>query len=308
MSLRPNEILIGPHNAHLFTSDQQVDGEHKARGLIPRNYKTHPVGHYPWATAVDFPLIPRSEWEARAAEKTSRRAWLSDIRLKGNNGQPVPSRDQNGRGYCWRHSPTSCNLLLRAFAGLPYADLSAYAGACMIKAFRDEGGWGAQGVDDVIRRGDPTSEFWPQRSVDRANDNPRTWENAALHRIIDQWADLNQAEYDRGLTFDQVGTLLLSDVPVVGDFNWWSHSVCLMDLVNGSGQFGVFRADSGKLATAAEFEEAWAVNDPVTAGWGVRLWNSWGDSWSDRGMGTLTGSKAVPDGAVAPRTTTLSAA
>jgi hypothetical protein len=149
--------------------------------------------------------------------------------------------------------------------------------ACIIKNYADEGGWGALGVDFLASRGVPSDQYWPQQSISRSNDKPETWANAALHKVTEQWADLSSQPYDRDLTFDQVMTLLLSRIPVVVDYNWWSHSVCAIDPVEvSSGSFG------------------------------VRIWNSWSDQWSDHGMGVLEGNKAVPDGAVAPRVTVAS--
>jgi hypothetical protein len=270
--LGPGEVLIHDGNYRDFLAPV-VGGERKGHGLVPRDYRTHPVGRYAWATAVDFPLIPRSEWSARIKQMEAEKSRLSDIRMTaGPSGGMIPSRDQNGRGYCWAHSGVSAHLMARAVMGEPYADLSAYAIACIIKNYADDGGWGAQGVDWQVQNGCPTSQYWPQQSAARSNDNAAMRANAAQHKIIAQWADLNAAEYDRDLTFDQVATLLLSRVPVVVDYNWWSHSVCAVDLVETSpGQFG------------------------------VRIWNSWGDDWSDHGMGVLDPTKAVPDGAVAPR-------
>jgi hypothetical protein len=307
--LYPNELVIHDGNAHQHRATPHVgpDGQPRAFGLKPRDYGTHPLGCYgailPY-TGVDFPLIPRGEWSQRAKDQIAAGARCSDIRMRGNNGQKIPSRDQNGKGYCWMHSGTSATLVVRAEANLAYADLSAYACACVIKNFRDEGGWGAQGVDFLASRGVPTSKFWPQQSMSKANDKPETWEDAKKHRVVEGWIDLAAAQYDRNLSFEQCVSLFLSGKPVVTDFNWWSHSVCGIDAIDGSAQWGLTRADSGKLMDLTEFEAFWAVNDPVTAGWGIRIWNSWGDTWSTDGMGALTGKQAVPDGSVGVLTST----
>jgi hypothetical protein len=59
-------------------------------------------------------------------------------------------------------------------------------------------------------------------------------------------------------------------IPVVSDFNWWSHSVCTLDLID------VDPADiQGSIRT--------------------RIWNSWSRSWSDDGEGELKGRKAIPN-------------
>lgn len=300
-----NEVIIHDGNKDQYVQPQVVDGEAKARGLVPRDYSTHPVGFYsgiPDMRAVQMPLIGRDQWAARCQELIDRKARISDVRMGGLNGQPIPARDQNGRGYCWMHSGVGAEILVRAIANLPYADLSAYACACIIKNYRDEGGWGAQGCDFLMSRGCPTSKFWPQRAVSKEYDTPETWEDAKKHKITGGYMDLQAAQYDRTLTFDQYATCLLLRIPVISDFNWWSHSVCAMDLVNGNTMFKKVRdSHSGKLLTVVEHELYWAVNNPVTAGYGVRILNSWGDTWSDHGMGVLTGSQAVPDGAVAPR-------
>jgi len=261
------EIIINDSNYNDFVSPV-VDGEIKVRGLIPRDYSQCPVGYMACAKPFDLPLIPESEWEERLAAQRAAKAQLSDVRNRGMNGQPMPSRDQNGKGYCWAHSGTSAHLIVRAMQGQPYADLSAFAVACIIKGFRDQGGWGSQGVEFMAERGIPTSEFWPQKSMKRDNDNPRTWENAKLHRIT-EWMDMEPGNKA------QLVTCLLSGIPVVSDFNWWGHSVCTLDLVS----IKPFR---------------------------TRIWNSWGDGWSENGTGILEGGKAVPDGMLAPRVATAS--
>ncbi len=223
-----------------------VDGEHKQMGLIPRDYSVHPVGYLACAKSFDLPLIPESEWEDRLKEQKARKATLKDVRDRGMNGQPMPSTDQGNKGYCWAHSSTSACLLVRAIEGQPYAALSAYAVACIIKCFRDQGGYGSQSLEFIAERGIPSGEFWPQKSMSRDNDNEKTWANAKLHRVT-EWMDIEPRNKN------QYVTCLLSGIPVVADRNWWGHSTC--DLAIES--FNPFV---------------------------VWTWNSWSDSWSERGM------------------------
>lgn len=235
-------------------------------GLIPRDYATHPVGYLACAKPFDLPLMTDDEIEACIRQKDADNSWLDNVRDRGMFGQPIPSRDQNGKGYCWAHSSTSAALLVRARDNQPYADLSAYAVACIIKQYRDEGGWGAESLEFIASRGIPTSEFWPQQSMSSGNDKPATWENAALHKFA-EWMDLEPRNAR------QYATCLCNDIPVVSDYNWWGHSVCSCRLISWGG---------GRNLKS-------------------RIWNSWGDSWKANGMGDLVGSQALPDGQIAPR-------
>lgn len=267
----PRELIIGD-NADLSHPALNYGG----KGLIARNWATHPQGCYASAPPAQIPLIPPTEWSQRIKDKVAAKSQTSDIRMRGNAGQMIDALDQGQVGYCWAHSSTSAVTMLRALMGLPYVPLSAYAIAATIKKGADEGGWGAESMDFATDKGIPSQALWPQgdREYEKYQSKPEVWANAALHKVTNGWIDLSAAQYDRKLTFDQVGTLLLSNVPIVVDYNWWSHSVCAIDLVETTpGQFG------------------------------VRILNSWGNSWSDHGMGILEGEKAIPDSAVAPLVT-----
>lgn len=239
-------------------------------GLVPRDFAAQPHGSLMYAKAFDLPLIPESEWESRLAAQKAAKAQLSDIRNKGMNGQPIPARDQGNQGYCWAHSTVSAMLLSRAAANQPYADLSAYAIACMIKNFRNQGGWCGESVQFATEKGCPTSATWPQQSKDRSlANNPAVWEDAKKH-VVTEWMDLDPQNMKA-----QLVTCLLLGIPVASDFNWWSHSVCTIDLVS--------------------------INPFQT-----RILNSWGSGWKENGTGILEGRRAVPNDAIALRVTTAS--
>jgi len=250
-----------------------------ARGAIPRDYATDPVEMF--APPTDMPLIPRSEWSARIKEQKENKSRLSDVRNRGNNGSAVPSLDQGQVGYCWAHSTTHATMIVRMLMGLPYVPLSAYAVAATIKNGRDEGGWCGLSAKFLREKGVPAQSFWPQgdRNYAKYQSNQAVWDNAKLHRTTEDWVDLTRQVYDQSLTFDQLATCLLMGTPCAVDLNWWGHSVCALDL-----------------------EEV----EPNS--FGIRIWNSWGDGWSENGTGILRGNKAVPDGAVALRVVPAAAA
>lgn len=215
----------------------------------------------------DLQLIPRSEWSARIKEQEALKARASDART-------WDCLDQGQVGYCWAHSTTQAVMMVRTLMGLPHVPLSAYAVAATIKKGADEGGWCGLSAKFARERGIPAQSLWPQGDRNYRNyDKPEVWANAKLHTIAEDWADLTKAEYDQNLTFDQIASWLLTGMGVCAvDFNWWSHSVLALDVVE------------------------------VEAGsFGLRILNSWGPSWEDHGSSVLRGRKAIPDGAYGVR-------
>lgn len=267
--------MLGP-SEHLIDDDKKVDpdqlfypvidGERKGMGYVPRDLKVDPPEMF--APPSEIKLIPRSEWSARLKEMGEQKSFLSNLKN-------FKALDQNGQGYCWYYSTTGCVMMLRAVQNEPMVRLSAHAGAWIIKNGRDEGGWCGLSAKRQVSHGTPSVEFWPEKSMNgRSYDKPETWENAAKHKVTEDWVDLTRDVYDQNLTFDQLATCLLNGIPCAVDFNWWGHSVCALDLVE------------------------------VEAGsYGIRILNSWSDNWGEQGMSVLRGSKAIPDGAVALRVT-----
>ncbi len=301
MAFLDNEPIIGDHNAHRFACDPIVAGARRARGAVPRDYTTQPRAMFDPPSGI--PVIVRAEWPDRIRDAEAKGMRLSVLR--GN----IPSLDQGQVGYCWAHSTTHAVMLARAVANLPYVPLSAYSVAATIKRGADEGGWGGLSAQFAREKGIMAQAIWPQGDrAYRKYDTPENWANAALHKSQQEWVDLARDVYDQNLTFEQCAACSLLCVPGPVDFNWWSHSVCRMDLVDGSAQRGVTRGESGKLLSLEAFDRAWGMSHPVTGGFGLRIWNSWSDQWGTRGTGVLTGSQAIPDGALAIRVTTPSGA
>lgn len=290
--------MVGSHELHIHDGNwtqhvsPNVNGQKMSRGLKPRDYSAYPRGCYTSVGALDIPLIPRDQWVDRIKEKEANKARTSDIRRSsGPNGGPIPSLDQDGVGYCWNHSVTMALILKRALQGLPYVRLSAFFIGCLVKNYRDEGGWGADGLDFAMKNGIPDISHWPEKSMDRYNDNQACRQNALLHRPTETAMDLSAPVYDRNLSEDQAMTLLLSNDPLISDFNWWSHSVCLMDAVI------VSQATTNRLQDL-DFNN---INDLMVyaTAFGKRGINSWTDSYGDMGEFVLSGSKAILDGGAA---------
>lgn len=274
-----------------------------ARGLVPRDY-SDPTQIPKRATpATDLTLIPRGQWYDIIEQKEANKAHIQNIRrTRGPNGGKIPSLDQDQVGYCWNHSVGMCMMLVRAIMNQPYARLSPFMVGCIIKSYQDEGGWGALALDFVAKNGMPTEEFWPAKSMKRSNDTPEMRANALQHRVTEDWADISASVYDRNLTEDQAMTLLLSDTPVVADFNWWGHSVCLMRAIMKANARQVV-SDLGSL----DFNNSKDLKKFLSVV-GKQGLNSWTDGWGDEGEFDLYDMKAHMDGGVAPRSIIASAA
>jgi hypothetical protein len=277
MTIRPGELVIDDSNFAEHVEANQANGQAFGRGYVPRDYGRNPVGSYAGVVPFNMSLIPRNEWASRIRDLVQSKSTYADLRSTGNNGQSIKSLDQNGQGYCWAYSPAAAIVCCRLRDGQPYVRPSAHAVACKIKNFRDQGGWNPLAVEYAIKNGYPSILTWPEKSMNRNHDNAATWAEAANYKITDGWMDLTPPVYDRNLSFDQFFTCLLCRIPCPADYNWWGHSVCAVDPV--------------------EVDASLPLSD--IRRWGVRIWNSWTDSWGQIGMGVLVGNRAVPNGATA---------
>ncbi len=271
MGLKPGELLIDDSTPHDELFRPIVNGELKSRGAIPRDFAVDPPTMF--APPSEIVLIPRSEWSERIKDQEAAKSRTSDVLLL----RGIPSLDQDGVGYCWGHSTVGCQQGVRALNNQPTIRLNAFSVCAVIKNGRDEGGWCGLSAKFLRETGCASMEVWPEKSRNLSNYNEACKANMALHKITEDWVDLTRDVYDQNLTFDMLATCLLSNVPCATDFNWWSHSVMSCDLVEVEpGDFG------------------------------IRIRNSWTDSYGDKGFAVLRGSKCKPDGALAIRAVTIS--
>lgn len=268
----PKDLII-----HDTTPNDILFPKEFGRGLVPRDYSVDPPEMF--APPSEIKLIPRSEWDARIDEQEQQKSSLEHIRDIGNNGQRIPSLNQTQSNFCWAHSSTGAVILRRAVMGLPYVPLSAYAVACLINNYANQGGWCGLSAKFIRENGAPSQKYWPQGSFSRSNDTPEMRASMAQHKITLDWVDLTQPLYQQNLTFDMLGSLLLQNVPCPVDYSWWSHSVLGIRLV---------RIEAGS--------------------YGVKIWNSWGDDFGTNGLAVLQGQRAIPDSALGVQSVTASLA
>jgi hypothetical protein len=266
--LYPNEVIIDDDTPSDDLFRVKIDGELMGRGAVPRDYDIQPEEFF--APPGEMPLIPKSEWSDRIKEQEKHKSRISDVLLRAG----VPATNQKSDGYCWSYSSSGCVIALRALSGQSYLKLNPHAPAAIIKRGANQGGWCGLSAAWLREHGIPTEEFWPANSRSLSHDTPEMRANAALHKVTEDWFDLARPLHGQKLTFEQVATCLLNNVPVALDFNHWSHSVMGSDLVEVEpGDFG------------------------------IRIRNSWGDGWGEKGFGIMRGRKALPDGAIGIRVT-----
>lgn len=249
------------------TDADVVEIEGVGKGHIPRDFSRAPFGGTPFAGPFDIPVIPRSEWPERIEEMERKKSRLTDL----CDVMGVKVKNQQSTNYCWINAPVHCLEIIRAVQGQPYVELSPASVGAKIKNFRNEGGWGTEGLQYLVEHGCVPTDKWPANAIDRQYDTNAANVTRAKFQV-DEWYDLKPGN------FDQLMTCLFLRFPVAIGLNWWEHEVTAMDPVKLDG----------------------------TNRFGVTIDNSWGESWGGRGRGVLTEEKSTPDDAVAPRVATAS--
>jgi hypothetical protein len=231
-----------------------------ATGYIERDWKNEPFGASGVAVPLTIPLIPRHEWPDRIEAIEKGGALLSQMALRAG----VKTKFQSSTNYCWAHGPTLATEICEVKQGAKYVELCATSVAAPLTGYRNVGGWGTKALAKIVADGIAPVSTWPTNSIDPRHDNAQSRAARAAHKIT-EWADVEPRN------FDALMTCLLLGAPVPVAYMWWSHLVCAVDPVSlGGGRFG------------------------------VRIWNSHGINFGDKGFAVLTESKGTPDEACCP--------
>lgn len=205
-------------------------------------------------------LIPRSEWQARCEELDKTKSSIPD--LCDQAGLKV--KDQQQTNFCWANGPTHCVEIIRTLAGQEPTVLSAASVACPVTGYRNDGGWGKDALDQIVKAGIVPDALWPNAAISQKYATPDNLTTAKKYSVTGWW----ELEPNN---IDQLISCLFHRVPVAVGYNWWGHEVTAVRPVWVDGAIAIL------------------------------IDNSWGTSWGTNGRGILQGRKMSPDDAVAPR-------
>lgn len=265
--LLPGEQLIDDGNFHLHVEEHNdickaSNNQERNRGRVPRDYGKMPRGALaPYASTSGIPDVPEHLWTDMIQQMETGKTRLSDLLLL----KKIKSKDQNGTNYCWCNAVITALETLRCRMNLPFVQLSPASVAAQIKRYSNQGGWGGEALEFIIKYGVCPTSLWPDNYWSSNKYLNDTSVKAAAEHKVDAWFELDSR------SFSQLMSCVLNRIPVPIGLNWWSHEICAMDgVVLGPNQYG------------------------------IRIRNSWGDGYGSQGFSVLTRSKATPDDAVAP--------
>lgn len=273
--IAPDDFVIDDSNAHLFA--RPIINGQSEYGLVQRDFSALPLGCFAGVPAMTRSTYDRATWPERIKDAEATKSRLSDIIEIGNYGKPIPSMYQDGYGFCWNHSLVAAIQAARAVNNQPYVELSAFAGACIIKGYRNQGGMSAEAARWAAEHGVPSSKFWPQPQYEWTKQQVTAcvnskYDTAEMRADAKTRALLEFEDVEPG-NLDQFFTNLFDRRPGTGEFSWWGHSVALLDPV--------------------EADPSRDLMDP--ARWGMRILNSHGPSSGKNGRLVLAGRQAIPD-------------
>jgi len=197
-----------------------VNGKQRFLASKSRDLKKHPYGAAPGTVPLadaGVRVIPRTEWKPRldALKRANAgiRALLWDVH---------PCHDQASTNYCWANGPTTCGDSIIYLTGRGNYLLSAASVGCPVTGFSNEGGWPADAVAYMAKKGAVRDSLWPNATISRSY-----WNRADVqadyqnHLVTQTIADLGAS----GSIFEETVTCVLLGCPVATSHNWWSHAV-----------------------------------------------------------------------------------
>lgn len=235
-------------------------------GYESRDYSAYPIGGLKCAKRYSGDVYDPSVYEARIAQKTAEKSWVSDF----CDAVGLGPKNQKNSNYCWIHSVVKGMEVNYVQSGQKPIILSAFYGGAIIKGGRNQGGSGITAVEWLAENGTCREDLHPPMDFSTRNSEAAI-ANAKLHKIL---------EYDEFEPDDHKSIIssVLNNIPVTVGVPAWGHEI---------------------LITFLRFDKSATWNYGVLYG----IDNSWGD-WGTNGRGILSRSYSRFDEAGAIRATT----
>jgi hypothetical protein len=168
-----------------------VVGEAFERGYEQRDRVVDPEGGF--AKPMTFPKLSRQEIKERFIEQERTKTRVYDVMQQAG----VKPLNQGQTNFCWANGPTDCVQVARVLMGAPHVALSAASIACVVKNYRNEGGWGIQATKCLAEMGAVPQSLWPNAKIDRNLDTPESRAERAKYRVASEgWLDLPKDDWD----------------------------------------------------------------------------------------------------------------
>jgi len=201
-----------------------------------------PEGHdsraYSKLMGAEVPTIPRSEWPARIKEQAARKRRISDHQRWPCDAQSGPT--------CWAagtcQAYSTCRVMQMGMEN--YVRISAMSIAVPISG-GTSGGYEGDAVKMLTKDGGVDSKLWAYGDRRPSASSAEIAANRLLHKSLESY------ECDG---FDEFATAMLLGYPCTVSYNWWSHVVMLVELVE---------IESGS--------------------YGFKIRNNWGEGYGDKG-------------------------
>lgn len=225
MSHYTNLPIIDDNNYQNFLPKRRFDNESNEETFGFRGmYRPKEEGEYMGMGSfsdMGIDLIPKEEWDDRIdhieKEQADLKTWALDSGVKVEN--------QGRTNYCWINATAFCAKLIRLReTGSVYNFSPASVGA-PIKNFRNNGGWGWEGLKYIIDNGINLAEDWPVNAISRNYFTEENQEKKKKHRVL---------EYYRIDSWEEVVSCILQGVPVSEGYDWWRHQVTGMHITKRS--------------------------------------------------------------------------
>lgn len=251
--------VMDEHNfqQHAFTFQDNDEGMPESlTGYIPRDYDAEPLGSGVGAKELPQALLDmypdEKVWKERFKELEAKKMDIPSILQRSFDAGVWKGLNQNPTNYCWCYAVVHAVMIQRLLNGEPFYRLSPYSVACIVKNFQNNGGWGSQACEQIVKEGVATEEFWPMEKPgmsDRSGANMNAIRNGRQYLASSR----ANAAMKKCTEFNDIPprsiphkmAALCVPLPVASGYNRIGHERCtIAGIVQSNGGLGYVDLDS----------------------------------------------------------------